>query len=192
MAFGVASWRGMQISFTDGMCRRCAVSFRHQWKLPLPAPPLVPRFGLLRVAGTLMVVTGLLLAARPFEGPRAPATMTPPPETVLVPAPIELQSPPPVDVPRAPRRTRTAPPPRVAAVVVTTPAEAAPEPAPEPAPVVADSAPEPVVTAALPEAPVVTVADPPVELPSASAGRRRSPASWFASLPHAGLTQQTP
>ena len=171
------------------MCRRCAVHFRRQWKLPLPAPPLVPRFGLLRVAGTLLVVTGLVLAARPFEGPRTPSTMTPPPETVLLPVPIEVPSPlPPVDTPRAPQRARVKSPRFASAAVKAVP----PPAAPEPAPVVAEVAAEPVVAAVSTE-PVVTTTYPPIEKVSVSSGRRRMPYSTtFAAIPHAGLAEQTP
>src|SRR5262249_32680046 len=128
MAFGVATWRGLGIAFTDGMCPRCAVHFRQQWKLAPPGTATVPRGGPLRSAAALLVVTGLILAVRPFDRPRAPSTMTPHPETRLVPAPIEVQSPAPVDPPRAPRpprRARTAAPRMMAAKA---PAAVSPEP----------------------------------------------------------------
>ena len=179
MVFGVATWQGLLPSFTDGMCPRCAVRFRKQWKLPLPPAPAAS-FGLLRAAATLLVVTGVILAARPFDAPRA--TVTPPPETVLVPVPIEVQSPPaPVYVPRTPRRARPASP-RVAVAAVI----------PAPAPVVIDAPAASVATPA-PETVVAAMADPPVETVRAVIPRRRSPAgSTFAALPHAGLSEQTP
>jgi hypothetical protein len=40
--YGVASWRGFKVRFTDGICRRCLERFRveHRAKL-LPRPPVV-------------------------------------------------------------------------------------------------------------------------------------------------------
>ena len=188
MAFGVASWRGLRVTFTDGMCARCAVRFRRQWKLPSSTVTVVPigaPLAFLRVGGTLLVASVLLLAARPLDEAHGPATMTPPPETVLLPAPIEAPPPPPVRSPRAPRRTAPAPPP---AVVATVPS---PPPAPDPPPVVAATPTEPLVVAAAVE-PVVAV-EPSAEVVSASARLSGRPArSTFAALPPAGQTQQTP
>jgi hypothetical protein len=196
MVFGVASWSGLGLSATDGMCPRCAVHFRRQWKLPFPTPqaavtlpptPPASRGGLLRVAVTLLIVTGLALIANPFEAPRRPAATMPPPETALVPAPVEVQSPTPVDAPRGLQRPRVAPARRIAAAKAAT--KVSPPPvAPDPAPVVAD-APAESVAASVPTEPVV-VADPPVQTVRPPAGRRR--VSTFAALPHAGLAEQTP
>ena len=68
MAFGIASWRGLGVFYTDGMCRGCTIRFRRQWSLPelLDEPSWIP--SALRGAVTVAVVI-----ARSGATPRAAA-----------------------------------------------------------------------------------------------------------------------
>lgn len=90
LAFGIASWRGLRISFTDGMCLRCSTRMRAEWNLP-PLPPRAGRyrlgFELARVTAMAAAVAGLVLAANPLDDIRTLRAIVPAPQTVLVPPP---------------------------------------------------------------------------------------------------------
>ena len=186
MTIGIASWGGLGVSFTDGMCRGCAIRFRRQWNLPEmsgESPARAPT--LLRGVVTLGVVTILILAVGSSDNGRTPATMTPPPETVLVPTPAEAEPTPAAPGPPASQRSRPAASPRVSpsAVAITEPPTA-----PDPAFSFAEMDTEAIGV-------VSTAATEPdtMEPVGTSATRRRFPIpSEFAALPHAGLAQQTP
>jgi hypothetical protein len=182
MVFGIASWRGFRVQFTDGMCLRCSIRFRRHWNLPelsAAAARLWRRAGV-KVAAGLILITSMMLAARVFDPGSAPST-TVAPETVLVPSA-------PIDEDRSPVRSilRIARPLRMAAP------EVAPESAPHLVPVAPPVAPPP----AAPDDVVVTVQEAdvapivPVALDEPASGP--APSSVFAATPHAGLTQQAP
>jgi hypothetical protein len=191
LAIGVASWRGLGLSFTDGMCGGCAVHFRRQWGLPdLPAPgasveSFAPGMAFLRVAATFLLIVGFMFEARLLDEVHTPLRLTSAPETVLVPpAPAEAESAPAAAVPTPARRPRpvagkrstVAEAPVIVAAPVIEPAEADASIASTPA----------VELASLPE--------PAVDPDRAPPWTKRSIGSTptFASLPHAGLTQQAP
>ena len=184
LALGIASWRGFGVSFTDGMCRGCAIRFRRQWNLPaMPSEP-VPLF--MRVAVPVVVVMVLVLAVlRASDRGRLPATMTPPPETVFVPPVIE--GPPTPPIPARPASRRVSPPAR--RVPSSTVVATAARPAATDDLFAADVDSEPLVLASAPD-PVVEETKEPYR-PSAR-GTRFYTVSAFAAMPHAGLTQQTP
>lgn len=188
MTIGIASWRGLGVSFTDGMCRECAIRFRHQWNLPPissavrfpgPTPPV------LRGAVTVGLVMILVLVVRSSDNGRLRATMTPPPETVLVPTrgegePTSSVPGPPIPRPVRPAASRPVPSSAVAAVAV--------RPAPDHGFFDATET-EPMVLTSMMDRPDADR----MEWDRALANGRRSPLrSAFAALPHAGLTQQAP
>jgi hypothetical protein len=194
MALGVASWRGLGVSFTDGMCAGCAVRFRRQWNLPAIPVALGPRVGLMQVAAALLLVTSLILAARPLDDVHTPPTMTGPPGTALVPTAPEDESMPALSVSYAPRRARATtqrrvpPPPRVASPAPAT----LPTPSVPDAVSIPDTATQPVLEVATAMEPL-SASETPEEPRSTSARTFRFPTrTAFAALPHAGLTQQTP
>jgi hypothetical protein len=177
MVFGVSSWRGFRLSFTDGMCSGCAVRFRRQWNLPLPsdaAAPFAPAIVLIRTAAVIVMATLLILAARPVGDDRVPAAVSRPPETILVPPTIVEEAMPAPATPSAPRGARTS----RRLVVQAAPAGSV-EPAPEPARV-----PTEIVVLAVAPAPPIPSAATIQEAP------RKEPR--IVAVPHAGLTQQTP
>jgi hypothetical protein len=142
----------------------------------------------------MLLVTSLILAARPLDDVRTPPTMTAPPETVLLPpAPVD-ESMPALSVSYAPRRARATArrpvslPPRLA---LSAPATVPPPSAPD-AVAIVDTATPPVIevaTAMEPLSAPETAAEP----GDTSAPAFRFPTrTAFAALPHAGLTQQTP
>ena len=180
LALGIASWRGFGVSFTDGMCRGCAIRFRRQWDLP--AMSSAPALPFMRVAVTGAIAMILILAVRSSDSGRMPATMTPPPETVLVPTSVEAEPTPALPVPRPVRRVSR----RVASSAK--PAVVAPPARREPWPSFNQRDTEPFV--------LVSASDSGgdgVESDRPSPARPRFPRrSMFAALPHAGLTQQTP
>ncbi|HMH50077.1 MAG TPA: hypothetical protein VK548_07575 [Candidatus Acidoferrum sp.] len=184
MTFGVASWRGLGVSFTDGMCRGCAIRFRRQHNLPaMPSEPSLP---FLRVVVSGAIAMILILAVRSPDLGRMPATTTPPPETVFVPTLVERQPSPRVPGPAAPRRVRLTPPSRVpqTTVATVTPRAIASEPdlfADEPEN-------EPLMLAALPEP---AVADTPEPYKPSARGTQFYARSTFAAVPGAELTTQT-
>jgi hypothetical protein len=88
LAFGIASWRGLSISFTDGMCLGCSARLRRQWNLPPLAAGVAPfglHGGLVRVAAMAVMLVSVVLAARPLDDLRILRAVVPPPQTVLVP-----------------------------------------------------------------------------------------------------------
>jgi hypothetical protein len=185
LAVGIASWRGRGVSFTDGMCRGCAIRFRRQWNLPaMPSAP-VPLF--MRVAVPVVVVMVLVLAVlRASEHGRLPATLTSPPETVFVPPVIEGPPTPPIPARPAPRRV--SPPARD--IPASTVASTAVRPAAtDPDLFAADMDSEPLVLASAPDPDGEETKE--TYRPSAR-GTRFYTVSAFAAMPHAGLTQQTP
>jgi hypothetical protein len=178
LAFGIASWRGVGISFTDGMCLGCSARLRREWSLPpIVGSPATfgSRFQLARVAAMAVMVVSLVLAERPLNDVRSVRAIAPPPQTVLVPpVPAEEESPPALVVTNVPRR-----PPVIRVVGVSLPSAS---------PAAWTEMAQPPGASYL----AVTVAHtamPPVTSPVT---RRPRPEMVFAALPHAGLTQQTP
>jgi hypothetical protein len=185
MTFGVASWRGLGVSFTDGMCRGCAIRFRRQHNLPaMPSEPSLP---FLRVAMTGAIAMILILAIRSSDSGRMPAATTPPPETVFVPPPVEGQPSPQIPGPAVPRRGRSTPARRLPSSTV--PTVVARTAAPEPDLFAEELESVPLVLTSLPDPSVAETTEP--EKPSAR-GTRFYARSTFAAVPGAGLTQQTP
>jgi hypothetical protein len=193
LAIGVASWRGLGLSFTDGMCGGCAVHFRRQWGLPdLPAPDasvesFAPGMAFLRVAATFLLIVGFMFEARLLdEVGTPPLRLTSAPETVLVPpAPAEAEPASAAAAPAPARRPRH---------VVSRRSTAAEVPAAVAAPSTIGGEPSEA------DASVASTAVELVRLPEAAPDPDRAP-PWtrrpagsptFAALPHAGLTQQAP
>ena len=178
LAFGIASWRGVGISFTDGMCLGCSSRLRREWNLPpIQATGLSfgSRFQLARVAAMAVIVVSLVLAERPLNDVRSVRTIAPPPQTVLVPpVPVEEESPPALVVRDVPLRA-----PATRVVRVSSPSASS---------VAWTEIAQPPGASYL----AVTVAHtamPPVTSPVT---RRPRSEMVLAALPHAGLTQQTP
>jgi len=177
-AFGIASWRGLSISFTDGMCLGCSAQLRRQWNLPpLPAGVLL-RYGLrgelVRVAAMAVMLVSVVLAAGPLDDLRIPRAIVPPPQTVLVPpVTVDEEPMPSLAVAQVSRRA--------------TPAPAASSSRRPAAPSVDISRP---AGASYLAVTVAHTAMPPVPR---AVKTLRFP-SWVvvASVPHAGLTEQTP
>ena len=185
MTFGVASWRGLGVSFTDGMCRGCAIRFRRQHNLPrMPSEPSLP---FLRVAVTGAVAMLLVLAVRSSDNGRMPATTTPPSETVLVPTLVAGQPTPQVPAPTTPRRARPTPARRLPSSAE--PTVVARTAAPDPDLFAEEPESMPLVLTSLPDPSVAETREP--ERPSAR-GTRFYARSTFAAIASAGLTQQTP
>ncbi len=78
--YGVASWAGLDVSFSDGLCRRCAVILGNElatgwhsraslrwWRVPGLAPELSP------VAIGLLILVAVGVGVRPREQGVAPA-----------------------------------------------------------------------------------------------------------------------
>ncbi len=177
LPFGIASWRGASVSFTDGMCLGCSAQLRREWNLPPLAAGVAP-FGLhggpVRVAAMAVMLVGVVLAARPLDDLRIPRVFVPPPQTVLVPPITADEEPmPSLAVAHVPRRA--IPPP--AASSSRRPSAPSAEVSP---PAGASYLAVTVAHTAMPPVPpaVKTLRFP----------------SWVvvASVPHAGLTEQTP
>jgi hypothetical protein len=114
------------VSFTDGMCRGCTARFRRQWHLAAPRGAVAsraPSNGFRRVAVVLMTMASLALAAHQLDDGRVGTTMTPQPETVLVPTPLpaEEEPMPSLAVASGPRRLRSEMPTTTADVPVLAP-----------------------------------------------------------------------
>ena len=177
LPFGIASWRGFGVSFTDGMCLGCSAQLRREWNLPPLAAGLTP-FGLhselVRVAAMAVMLVSVVLAARPLDDLRIPRAIVPPPQTVLVPpVTVDEEPMPSLAVAQVSRRA--------------TPASAASSSRRPAAPSVDISRP---AGASYLAVTVAHTAMPPVPR---AVKTLRFP-SWVvvASLPHAGLTEQTP
>jgi hypothetical protein len=176
IAFGIASWRGFGVAFTDGMCLSCSARLRRDWNLaPLRATgSFGSRFQLVRVTAMALMVVSLVLAERPLNDVRTVRAIAPPPQTVLVPpVPVEEESPLALAVADVPRR---APASRV--VRVSSPSASS---------VAWTEIAQPPGASYL----AVTVAHTAMPPVSASVANRFPAAIVFAALPHAGLTQQT-
>jgi len=190
MVFGIASWRGAWLSCTDGMCSRCTDRFRREWKLPELKERRVAFgavYGLARAAMVVFVAATFTLAANRLDDARTRATMTAPPETVLVP-PAPLSGEPARAIANRPRRAVPSAP--------TATRRTAPLPtlfAHAPFGSIVER-PEPRSTASLTLASFaeLDVAD---STDVTGSVRRGSPAMGFtaiAAVPHAGLMQQAP
>ena len=188
MTIGIASWRGLGVYFTDGMCRGCAIRFRSRWNLPaISSEPHVHESApaLLRGVVTVALVMSLVFVIRSSDHGGLRAITTPPPETVLVPTPIEAEPAPPAPAPPTPRRVR---PLKARPVPSSVAAAVAARPAPDHGFADADSETEPLVLATMTEP-----APDRLEWDRSTATGRRLPGRFtFAALPHAGLTQQAP
>jgi hypothetical protein len=81
---GVAKWRGLGLSFSDGMCADCSARARAEWALPgaAPLPPAIP--GARSLRPDFALATGVLLVT---VGVAFGILIGPPPRTVS--APIE-------------------------------------------------------------------------------------------------------
>jgi hypothetical protein len=186
LTLGVASWRGFGVTFTDGMCRGCAIQFRREWNLP--AIPDGPAFPVLRVAMSGALAVLLIVAGHASDRYRTPSPATQVSHAALVPALIEtLPRPRSVEPPPRPRRVRSTPVRPVPESAVIAVAQSTVEP--EPDLVVDDMERVPVVLASVEEPPVV--AKPDVYKPSPR-GTRFFAGAAFAAVPGAGLTTQTP
>src|SRR5262245_5274335 len=91
MVYGIGSWHRFEVTFTDGMCRGCAVDFRRQWNLPPPVRGgLTLSNQLARAAVVVLALASFTLAARPLDDARTRETPSVLPETVLIPpVPVE-------------------------------------------------------------------------------------------------------
>jgi hypothetical protein len=111
--YGVASWRGRRVTFTDGVCRRCAARVRNEWKLVDRRPPLVLALRVRRIAAAALSVAllaGTMLSPGPLSDlPSRLAATTPPTFTTDLPRPADS----PLATPKRPRAKRIAkrPPP---------------------------------------------------------------------------------
>jgi hypothetical protein len=140
---GIASWRGLRVKFTDGVCRRCAARVRVEWRVArvaasAPAGPR-PVAGVYRhlalVAGVAALVAAIVpasLVTDTFRGdPERPAAEGEPIDLgrfalAQVPAPAEPERA--VAPPRAPSRHRRPAPPRLSVIRYRpSPATRAPE-----------------------------------------------------------------
>jgi len=159
------------------MCLGCSAQLRREWNLPPLAAGLAP-FGLhagpVRVAAMAVMLVTVVLSARPLDDLRIPRAIVPPPETVLVP---------PVTVDEEPMPSLS---------VAHVSRRAIPTPA-------ASSSGRPSAPSAEISQPVgasylaVTVAHTVMPPVPPAAKTLRFP-SWVvvASVPHAGLAEQTP
>ena len=195
IVFGIGSWRGLGISFTDGMCLRCTGRFRQEWNLPPPKTnrtPLRPAHALARAAVFVLVAASFTLAERRVDHSRSLGTLALPPETVLVPpAPVEEGLPSALPISTRPRRVRRPVSMEVLAdahrpVVFAAPIE------PVAAPVVVASLTEPAPAPA--PRPRSAIPLPELVLPEITEIRRppERPPVEVAAVPHAGLVQQAP
>lgn len=186
MAFGIASWRGFRVSFTDGMCSGCTARYHREWNLPeLEARRAAfgLAIGLARAAMVVFVAASFTLAAYQLDDVRSGGTMTEPPETVLVPSvPFGDEPMPALAVASRPRRTLPDAP-KVARDA------AAPRPAPSPRKTIESIAePSPITVSVFDSAPAVI----PSVTASPTATESAAVEVAFAAVPHAGLMPQAP
>jgi hypothetical protein len=67
--YGVLSWRGRYLAFSDGMCRRCSQRWREDWRAVWDdesASPLVPSW-LPRLGIVIVLLAATILSARPLN-----------------------------------------------------------------------------------------------------------------------------
>ena len=127
-------------------------------------------------------VMGLIFTVRASDSSRFPATMTPPPETVLVPTPVEAESTPVLPAPRPARPVSRSVASAAKAPVAAPPARREPWLSFDER----DTEPFVLVSAIEPD-------EDGIESDRPYSAKPRFPRrSMFAALPHAGLTQQTP
>jgi hypothetical protein len=184
MAFGIASWRGLRVSFTDGMCSGCTARFRREWSLPelkTRRAAFGLTNGLARAATVVFVAASFTLAARQLDDVRSGGTMTTTPETVLVPSvPFEDEPMPALAIASRPRRARTDAS-RVARTTAPRPTQSGPET------IESIAEPSPIMVSAFDPAPAVI----PSVTASPTAPKSAAVEVAFA-VPHAGLTHQAP
>jgi hypothetical protein len=92
VVYGVASWRGRSITFTDGVCRSCAGRVRREWRLVERSPFMMSRRFRRIAAGALSVamLAGTLLSPGPLSDlPSRMAAVNPPTVAVDARAPIQ-------------------------------------------------------------------------------------------------------
>ncbi|MGH7390439.1 MAG: hypothetical protein ACREM3_13420 [Candidatus Rokuibacteriota bacterium] len=82
LVYGVASWRGERLDFTDGLCHACAVRARDEMGIPGPGPSVGPRRVLALVAALTFLLAPEVLDQFPpgnFDLPSVlrPATLVP-------------------------------------------------------------------------------------------------------------------
>lgn len=75
--FGIASWRGFRLRFTDGLCRRCVARHRAEWRSAHGVTESAPRVRVGRVAVIVFALAGLVLAARPLDHGTALMSLVP-------------------------------------------------------------------------------------------------------------------
>jgi hypothetical protein len=102
--FGVTSWRGLRIHFTDGICRKCAARVQLPRRRPVAAGSPVARGGnraskIIVVA--LAILTGLVLIARPANEGSTPVDVV-----HLLPRALTVVQAGPTEPPGAPVRAR--------------------------------------------------------------------------------------
>jgi hypothetical protein len=186
LALGVASWRGFNVSFTDGMCRGCAIQFRREWNLPAISGRRP--FPVLRVAVSGALAMLLVVAGHASDRHRTPSPVTSISHAALVPTLVETSPSPRIVEPSPqPRHLRATPARPAPTSTVITVARRTVEP--EPDLFAEDMERESVVLASVEEPAVVTKID--LFKPS-SRGTRFYAGAAFAAVPGAGLTTQTP
>lgn len=77
LLYGIASWRGAGIAFTDGVCRRCAAFLKGHMGVG-PARPARRRSPAPRVAVAAVVLGIALFSARAVDRARPPLASAPP------------------------------------------------------------------------------------------------------------------
>jgi hypothetical protein len=180
MTLGVASWQGFGFSFTDGMCRGCAIRFRRQWDLP-PIPE-ASGFDFTRLSVAVVVAGMLVLTVSSSDSVRVSNT-TPPTRTALAQPPILT---PPTIVTET-RPTAFAKRPAPASRARSAKARPA-TPLAEPDLFAEETESALLVQASLAEPPARAIASETMS----PRGTRFYTRVTFAAVPSAGLTQQTP
>jgi hypothetical protein len=106
---GVASWWGLRIEFSDGICRKCAARVHASVRRPAvtgPADPQKSGSASDIVVVALAIMTGLVLVARPANEGSAPVEVVWLPRALTVTEASSAESPP--STVRPPHRTRPA------------------------------------------------------------------------------------
>src|SRR5262249_18724432 len=121
IVYGVSSWRGLGLSFSEGMCGGGARRWRAKWTAiregKEPPVPLVPRW-LPLTAISVARVAALIRAARPLSSPTPSLSASPTRPTLGLEAPRETGTPPPqlLEMDRPAVERPAARPPRTKAV----------------------------------------------------------------------------